>query len=40
MTQDEIFKYLVKECHLTFDKIGDLNDHQIIKILCKPDRKP
>lgn len=40
MTQDEIYKYLVKECHLSFEQIGNLNDYQISKILCRPDRRP
>lgn len=40
MSQQEVFKFLVKECHLTFEEIGDLNDYQISKILCLPDRRP
>lgn len=39
MTQEEIFKFLVRECHLSFEQIGDLNDYQIGKILCRPDRR-
>lgn len=39
MSQEEVFKYLVKECHLSFEEIGNLNDYQIGKILCLKDRE-
>lgn len=38
MTKREIIKYLVKECHHSFEQILALNDDQI-KTLCLPDRK-
>lgn len=38
MSQEDIFKFLVKECGLSIGEIADLNDAQI-KALCSPDKK-
>jgi len=40
MTTEEVFKYLVRECGLTFAQCLQLDDYQISKILCRPDRPP
>jgi len=38
MSQEDIFKFLVKECGLSIQQIADLNDVQI-KALCSPDKQ-
>jgi hypothetical protein len=34
---EKVFKFLVKECHLSVDEYGDLNDAQI-QVLCSEDK--
>lgn len=38
MTHEEVFRYIVKECHMSIEEYGDLNDYQI-KVLCTRERK-
>lgn len=34
---EKVFKYLVKECHLSPEQYGELNDAQI-QVLCSEDK--
>lgn len=40
MTREEVIQYLVKECHLSFEQIYNVTDHQVTKVLCLPSRDP